>query len=260
MAAEVDSRGWERRGLGAWPALHSVVVGDWVLRASGGYTKRANSANALGESRAFPANAIADEKPKRDFREIIAEVEGFYAASRQPTIFRITPLADPEADCFLAAAGYDFLDPCTTMVAPLDDARANAEIQIELHVSSAWLDRAAATKGVDTSHRAAHDLIVRSIRSPVAFTTAFLAGAAAGFGLGVVGDAAIGLFEIAVRSDCRGRGLGRDITRGLMAWGRSQGAAAAYLQVLDANRPAIRLYESLGFRAAYSYHYRRRAL
>jgi len=257
MAADVDILGWERRGLTAWPALRSVVLGDWVLRVGDGYTKRANSANAMGESRALLANA--DAAPKRDFREVITEAEGFYAANGQPTVFRITPLAEPEADSLLAAAGYDFLDPCATMIAPLEDARASAEIQIDRHAGPAWLDGAAAAKGVAPSGRAAHDLIVRLIPSPAAFATAFLAGAAAGFGLAVLEGDAIGLFEIAVRSECRGRGLGRDLTRALMAWGRSQGAAAAYLQVLDANRPAIRLYESLGFRAAYSYHYRRRA-
>ena len=243
--------------MNAWPAFHSVVVGDWALRVGGGYTKRANSANALGGSRGSPGNA--DEASKLEFREVIAKAERFYAANSQPTIFRITPLADPEANSLLAAAGYDFLDSCTVMIAPLDDARASPEIQIDLQASSAWLDRAAEAKGVDPVSRAAHDHIIRSIRPAAAFATAFLAGDAAGFGLAVLDGGAIGLFEIAVRSEFRGRGIGRDLTRALMAWGRSQGAAAAYLQVLDGNLLAIKLYESLGFRAAYGYHYRRRA-
>jgi N-acetylglutamate synthase len=248
VSAEVGILAWERRGLNAWPALSNEVVGNWVLRTSDGYTKRANS-----------ANVIACDAPKLDFREIITAAERFYATSGQPTIFRITPLADPEAESLLAAAGYDFLDPSTTMIAPLDDGRASAEIQVDLHPSSAWLDDAAAAKGVGPVRRVAHDLIIRSIRPPAVFATAFLADTAAGFGLAVLERSAIGLFEIAVRSEFRGRGLGRDLTRALMGWGREQGAAAAYLQVLDANRPAIELYESLGFRAAYSYHYRRRA-
>jgi ribosomal protein S18 acetylase RimI-like enzyme len=248
VSAEVGILAWERRGLNAWPALSNEVVGDWVLRASGGYTKRANS-----------ANAIAREASKPDFREIITAAERFYFANGQPTIFRITPLADPEAESLLAAAGYDFLDPSTTMIAPLDDGRASAEIQVDLHPSSAWLDDAAAAKGVGPVRRVAHDLIIRSIRPPAVFATAFLADTAAGFGLAVLERSAIGLFEIAVRSEFRGRGLGRDLTRALMAWGREQGAAEAYLQVLNTNGRAIKLYESLGFRAAYGYHYRRRA-
>ncbi len=257
MSGDVDILGWEQRGLSAWPALRSLVIGNWVLRVGDGYTKRANSANALCDSRGSSGNAGA--APKLDFREVVTEAERFYAANRQPTIFRITPLADPEADSLLAATGYDFLDPCTTMIAPLDRAQARTDVQIDLQPSPAWLDAAAATKGIDLKCRTAHDRIIKSIRRPAAFATATLAGAAAGFGLAVLERGAIGLFEIAVRSEYRGRGLGRDLTRALMAWGQSQGATAAYLQVLNANRPAIKLYESLGFRAGYSYHYRRRA-
>jgi ribosomal protein S18 acetylase RimI-like enzyme len=232
--------------------LRSVVVGNWVLRAGDGYTKRANSANPLGESQ-------LGQVPKLDFRDVLAEAGPFYSGIRQPSIFRITPLADPEADSLLAAAGYKLLDPCTTMIAPLDDSQAGAEIPMDPEVSSAWLEGAAAAKGVDPSRRSAHDHIIRSIPPPAAFATVLLAGAAAGFGLAVLEHGAVGLFEIAVRSEYRGRGFGRTLTRALMAWGRSQGAAAAYLQVLDANRLAIKLYDSLGFRSAYGYHYRRRA-
>jgi N-acetylglutamate synthase len=249
MAAELDILDWERRGLNAWPALRSVDFGNWVLRAGDGYTKRSNSANAL-----------VQEASKLDFREVIAEAERFYPVNGQPTIFRITPLAEPDADSLLAAAGYEFLEPCTTMIAPLDDAPASGEIQIDLQASDAWLDDAAATKGVDPRRRAAHDLIIRSISLPAVFATAIFEGAAAGFGLAVLERGAIGLFEIAVRSEYRGRGLGRGLTGALLGWGRQQGANGAYLQVLDANNRAIRLYESLGFRAAYSYHYRRRAV
>jgi ribosomal protein S18 acetylase RimI-like enzyme len=257
MSADVDILGWEQRGLNAWPALRSEVVGNWVLRASDGYTKRANSANALCDSRASSGNA--GEAPKLDFRDVVTEAERFYAANRQPTVFRITPLAKPEADAVLAAAGYEFLDSCKTMIAPLDGAQTSAGIQIDLQPSPAWLDAAAATKGIDLNRRTAHDLIIQSVRRPAAFATATLAGAPAGFGLAVLERGAIGLFEIAVQPEYRSRGLGRELTRALMGWGQSQGATAAYLQVLDANRPAIKLYESLGFRAAYSYHYRRRA-
>ena len=256
MAADVDILGWERRGLNAWPALRSASVGNWVLRAGEGYTKRANSANALGEGRASPGNA--EEAPTLDFREVITEAERFYAANGQPTIFRITPLADREADSLLAATGYDFLDPCTTMIAPLDDARTGAEIQIDLQASPAWLDGAAAAKGIDPGRRAAHDLIIRSIQPPAAFATALWRARQRVLGWRCWSAAQSGCSKS--RCDRNFAAAVSDATslRALMAWGRSQGATAAYLQVLDANRPAIKLYESLGFRAAYSYHYRRR--
>ena len=39
-------------------------------------------------------------------------------------------------------------------------------------------------------------------------------------------------------------------------WSAEAGAASAYLQVRAQNTPALRLYESMGFKTAYGYHYR----
>jgi ribosomal protein S18 acetylase RimI-like enzyme len=66
----------------------------------------------------------------------------------------------------------------------------------------------------------------------------------------------VGLFDIVVDPAARRRGAGKRITAALMAWGRSLGAAGAYVQVVASNVAAIGLYERLGFRVAYGYHYR----
>ncbi len=256
-----DVLDWEERGFSAWPAPRNVYFGGWVFRLGGGYTKRANSANALGDRHEMRADSINALAPAREFRDVMAEAERFYAANGQPTIFRLTPLAGPDADPLLAAAGYAWLDPSTVMTAPLDAARPDAAVRLAPGPTPAWLNGIAAAQGVAPSHRAIHDQIVTAIALPSACATAFVGDQAAAFGLGVADRGAVGLFDIIVRPEFRGRGLGRAITRALMAWGRDGGAEAeaAYLQVNDANRPAWRLYESLGFRAAYSYHYRRRA-
>ncbi len=44
----IDVLGLEERGFNAWPAPRNIYFGGWMFRLGGGYTKRANSANALG--------------------------------------------------------------------------------------------------------------------------------------------------------------------------------------------------------------------
>ena len=256
----VDVLGLEERGFSAWPAPQNVYFGGWVFRIGGGFTKRANSANALGDRQDFRSDSINAWTPRRDFSEVRAQAERLYDSKGLPTIFRLTPLAGADADLELAAAGYRALDPSTVMTAPLRPLAPVDDVRIEDGPSPRWLNGVTAANGVAPSHRAAHDQIVKSIALPSACATWIVEGRALGYGLGVVDRGAVGLFDIVVAPSARGRGGGRKITGALMAWGAQAGASSAYLQVIDANAAARRLYDSLGFEPAYGYHYRRREL
>jgi ribosomal protein S18 acetylase RimI-like enzyme len=66
----------------------------------------------------------------------------------------------------------------------------------------------------------------------------------------------IGLFDINTRIDCRNRGLAHQLVSALLAWGKTNAAIHAYLQVEENNSPARRLYDKLGFKDNYRYWYR----
>jgi ribosomal-protein-alanine N-acetyltransferase len=53
--------------------------------------------------------------------------------------------------------------------------------------------------------------------------------------------------SIAVRSEARGLGLGRQLCERAMAWAREQGAEDMQLEVRASNAAALRLYAALGF-------------
>lgn len=72
-------------------------MGDWLLRSSGGYTKRANSANALQPGATLDAAALQ-------------HIEAWYAAQQLPCIFRLSPLADAAVDGLLAQRGYAWVE------------------------------------------------------------------------------------------------------------------------------------------------------
>src|SRR5260221_13607567 len=89
----VEIRELEERAFQAWPALETRANFGWVQRFAGGYTKRANSINAIGNGAYFtPA--------------VMAELERPYRERGQAPVWRLTPLAPAEADTVLASRGY----------------------------------------------------------------------------------------------------------------------------------------------------------
>jgi GNAT superfamily N-acetyltransferase len=70
----------------------------------------------------------------------------------------------------------------------------------------------------------------------------------------------LGLFDLVTGTAYRGRGFGGELLQRALAWGRRAGADEAYLQVVETNLGAMRLYERAGFETVYRYHYRERSL
>lgn len=242
--------GMEQRGFNAWPALHSVLCGDWLLRAAQGHTKRANSANA--------------QQPGARLGALLPQIEAFYARQGLPPIFRLSPLASREADIQLEQAGYLLADPSLLMRAALAElaqpaGRKGLDLIVEARPAAAWLHGFAHANAVPPEHGQVHCRMLQSIAWPAAFATLQVGGEPVGFGLAVLERGAVGLYDIVIAPQRRGLGLGRFLVQALLRWGREQGAQWAQLQVREPNRAARGLYESLGFQSVYDYHYRLRA-
>lgn len=232
----------EERALNAWPGLQTLAVDGWLLRLAGGFTKRANSANPLA--------------PGSRFGLVLSEAEALYARHGLPALFRLTPLAPPEADAILAERGYQHFDPSLVMTAPLGMFAADPRVELAPQPDADWLAGFARANGVPRSLHAAHDAVVRSIAHPAAFATLRDGSDPVGYGLTVAERGMVGLYDIVISPAARGRGFGRVLTSSLLAWGQSAGAEQAYLQVRVENPVARQLYASLGFVERYGYHYR----
>lgn len=243
-------RALEERAFNAWPAHQTVLHQGWVFRLAAGFTQRANSVNALEAGAPFDG--------------VLDAATALYARHGLPTVFRLSPLADPAADAALARAGYAVHDPSLVLHLPLSrlapdaaSAATRQAIALQTTASDDWLDGFAQASDMPRHHRALHKALVHAIAHPTA--CALLRGAsgeAVGFGLAVLERGAVGLFDIAVSRSQRGAGQGRALVQALLHWAARAGADSAYLQVRADNQAAIRLYESLGFETAYHYHYR----
>jgi GNAT superfamily N-acetyltransferase len=244
MSPANEIRALEAHAFRAWPALETRSDRGWVQRLAGGYTKRANSINALA-----PGSALTDELKNG--------LEAPYRAAGLPPIWRLTPLAPIGTDDLLAAAGYRRIDESLVQRAILDDRFVpDPEVQIAPAPSDAWLAGFATLSPVAPAHRETMIRMLRSIAAPVGFARVENKGQPVAFALGVVDGDHVGLFDVLVAPQARRRGLARRLTQSIGAWGREHGARFCYLQVVATNAAARSLYADLGFETVYSYAYR----
>ncbi len=235
----------EDASLAAWPALNGIVLDGWIVRWSEGYTKRANSVTPLLPSREEPT-------PK------IERCERIYGEAELPPIFRLPSLEDHELlERELADRGYVEVDPTLVLTLELFGAEATADPPLREVAPDEWLDRFGAFTGPEAAdHREPHRRILEAIPRGRRLVVLEDEDRIAACGMTVTDGELCGLFDLVTDPGLRSRGLGTRLTFGLLALARAEGATHAYLQVVEANTPARRVYDKLGFREAYRYRYR----
>lgn len=223
----------------ACPSPRQVLLGGWLLRASGGATRRTNSVNPLRGGPHDPSG-------------IIATAEGIYRGLGQPSRFRVPSIATG-MDGPLERAGYVAEGDTTTLLADLSDHRPRdcARIELSDRPDEDWL--ALRSDPADPIFGA----MVDSIVLPKSFAACRVDGQVVATAYGVVHDRLLVVEAVATRPEHRQRGYGTRTVGHLMDWALTQGAGGACLQVVADNAPALALYASLGFRTElYRYHYR----
>lgn len=233
----------EELNFNAWPALRSVHFDGWLLRSSGGESRRVNSVNPLTAGR-----LTLDEK--------IAAAEAIYRRWGRQTVFRLTPLADPGLDAALAERGYSVDAATFVQTATLAPSIAGDDVRVFARPEPAWIEAAIAVRGL--KGEAAEVFAQQHGAVGVEAGWALVCREEQPLAVGVVAIERrwAGLHGIYVTSSARRQRLGLRISRALMGHGQRLGANRAWLQVEQRNAPALRLYQQLGFGTAYGYHHR----
>lgn len=235
-----EVRHLERLAFRGWPALESQDVQGWHLRFAGGYTKRANSINALDPQ----------------FSTDIEAVEAPFRQRNQPPVWRLTPLAPVGMADLLKERGYLPIERSLLQRCPLHDGfRADPAIEISPAPSGAWLEAFAAHSPVKPEHRETMQRMLHAIAQPVGFAFVQYEGRPMAMAIGAVEGDHMGLFDVLVMPEARRQGLARRVTESLYAWAWNRGARFAYLQVVATNAAAMPLYAAQGFRTVYEYEY-----
>jgi ribosomal protein S18 acetylase RimI-like enzyme len=233
----------EQAAFSAWPALEEQDHAGWRLRFANGYTKRANSANAIVTSDNLTPSQI-------DY------IEAFYRARNVKTIFRLASFCTSQTiDDALADRGYRLVDMSLVMTMPLDKIEAASMCEL-LPDAKSWLQTYQEVSGELGTEQENHLQILSTIKGDCAYAILRRDGQPVCCGLGVVIGDHLGLFDLETHPAFRRHGLATQLCSDLMNWGTGRGAKTAFLQVTVANSNAIRLYEGLGFRRSYHYWYR----
>ncbi|MDI5970454.1 GNAT family N-acetyltransferase [Streptomyces sp. SL13] len=282
-APPADGPELRRIAADGWPAPEVAALGDWRLRAGGGFTRRANSVLAHGD-------------PGRPLDDAMRQVIAWYAERGLPPYVQVatgTPL-----DAALAGQGWTPEAPVVSMtapLAPLADAPGAERVTLSRELTDAWLSRyhrtgdlpeaartvltggtsvwfasaglGAAGSGASGSASAAGSDSVSGSAEVPGPAEAGSAGGAGGSGGGTGGPAAIGrvavdgrwavFAAVEVAAEHRREGLATAVMAALAARALTEGASGALLQVESDNAAALALYARLGFTPGEPHHYRR---
>jgi ribosomal protein S18 acetylase RimI-like enzyme len=264
----VSSEEAERRALLGWPPVEAEPLGSWVLRASAGFSARANSVLAVGS----PGVALD---------EAVAQVRSFYAERGLPAWAQVVVGSDEEAALVergwvTARPGEADTEFQLASVAQLARALRRAGASSRRNPADPALPRAAApptgrlltVSTTATDAWLADDL--RALATPDAARAVLQGPDEVGFvavepgdgggpvvakgRVSLAGDWA-GITDVWVSADHRRQGLALVVMAGLVEWAAERGASTAYLQVRGDNPGALALYAGLGFVTHHTYRY-----
>jgi ribosomal protein S18 acetylase RimI-like enzyme len=226
-----------------WRGLEQQRLGNWLLRAGGGFTGRANSVLAVG-------------RPPGSLTDAVAEVTAWYTArGLRPRAQLPLPGAE-EADAVFAAAGWSRDEDVLVLTAPLGGWPAGtAPVDLAAEPDDAWLlgyryRGSALPPGARQVLLGADDPVFAAVR--LAAPPAPLAAVARG----AVAEGRLVVSAVTVAEDARRRGLATTLMAALGRWAAERGASSCLLQVVGTNAPALALYDRLGFTEHHRYHYR----
>ncbi|MFL6079310.1 MAG: GNAT family N-acetyltransferase [Ornithinibacter sp.] len=244
----------QRVMVGAWPAMETARLGNWVLRASRGFTQRANSVVTAG-SPGIPLPAALDT------------VERWYAGrGLAPNLTVAGPVGfDPADDAVGAEAlrrGYIARIATLTLTAPtrlladLPPAGAPGEVgdphdvQVQAELTQAWFAAYRAYRPVDEEPARA---ILTGSPAQVFATVRDHDGGVIGIGRLGLSAAWGGIAAMWVDPTARRRGVATAMLAALARAAQRAGAASLHLQTDTDNTTALALYERHGFERHHSY-------
>jgi ribosomal protein S18 acetylase RimI-like enzyme len=231
----------------AWPAAHVEAREGLYLRASGGASRRANSA------------ATFATPPASNFATLVACVEEFYGQRGLPPCIQFGPTSPPGFEAYVAGLGWAIASPASVYAADIATLELAPSRGVEATVASAPTTDWAYIEVERGRFAAIGDVFLGSLRrlAPRAgYLLARVGGVPAAAGLAIVDGSLVTLAAMRTLEEHRRRGAARALLGAAAGWATSQGATTLALQVERDNGNALALYRGAGFRFRYDYGFR----
>lgn len=239
-----------------WPPTETAALGEWTLRAAGGFTPDANSVLAVGD-------------PATPFEQALHVAAEWYVDRGLPLVVQ-TPVGDA-VDVALNELSWTVEGPFVARTASVDYALATADgvvwqqaKEVPLHESlpDGWLAFLAGGSQERYSNGQAMSPVGRQVLSnaggagQVRFAE-IASDVVHAIARGVLVDGILLLGPMEVSPLYRGRGLGLIVTLALLGWAARSDAELAFLRVAKETVASLRISDKLGFTTRYAFSNRR---
>ncbi|MFJ2557672.1 MULTISPECIES: GNAT family N-acetyltransferase [unclassified Streptomyces] len=237
----------------SWQPVESEPLGDWLLRAASGFTRRANSVLPLGD-------------PGMPLDEALARVRQWYGERGLPAYVQAATGAESTQEVLCAELerrGWRSEVTAEVRVAALapladrDDDLSAVRLVRPVDLGEPWLRRYQRSSEEPGPH------VLQVLRSGPSVWFAAVArddgpegdGTPAAIGRCVVDGRWAGFMAVEVDPAYRRRGLATTVMTALARRALDEGASAAWLQVEADNEGARALYDGMGFAVHHRYHH-----
>lgn len=219
----------------AVPSARQMSIGRWRAHFSSGYIRRINSVAMHGER-------VSDDVAAERLMTIL----DVYAERGLRPRLRVTTM-----DGWIDPMLRRWTEAGEALVMTVESQRCEVGSTISIDDWISWLAPRAASSGRFEEAAAS----ARRLPADNIVVTVTEGGEIVGVARAVSTAGLTGLFDIMVDPEHRRKGHARSMIDRLRGWAADRGEPV-YLQVAAVNRPAITLYESMGFTERYSYRYR----
>ncbi len=238
---DISALALQRIAQAAWPPRETQPLGEWTMRWHAGVSGRANSVRVAG----WPGLPLSDA---------LRNVTEWYISHGGTPLLQVPR---PFLTAQLRAANWHVTRSVlalsiATRALDTKSAQENFSVVHAPAPDERWLGM------LDEDADATREDLLEILTGPRygTFATAIdSAGTVVGIGRGSLDSGWCGITSIVTSPQRRRQGIASVLTRSLGTWGLNNGAAMAYLQVLDSNLAARALYERLGFSVHHWYDY-----